>query len=110
MPGLKSSAEELSPGVPYKFRIYEAEDPEANYLNDEDRKPGHYYTGSGILAGIRVLDFTRVLSGPLATRTLADFGAEVLKVQSKRPPRVVKIITADISATGTGISAVLRLI
>ncbi len=32
------------------------------------------------LAGIRVLDATRVLAGPVATRFLAGFGAEVLRI------------------------------
>jgi hypothetical protein len=32
------------------------------------------------LAGVRVLDLTRVLAGPVATRFLAGFGAEVLRV------------------------------
>jgi crotonobetainyl-CoA:carnitine CoA-transferase CaiB-like acyl-CoA transferase len=35
------------------------------------------------LKGIRVLDFTRMLSGPYACRVLGDFGAEVIKVQSR---------------------------
>jgi benzylsuccinate CoA-transferase BbsF subunit len=38
-----------------------------------------------ILHNIRILDFTWVLAGPYATRLLADFGAEVLKVQPLVP-------------------------
>jgi len=36
------------------------------------------------LQGIIVLDFTWLLAGPYATRILADFGAEVVKVQSRK--------------------------
>ncbi len=39
---------------------------------------------AGMLSGIRIVDLSWIIAGPLAGRLLADFGAEVVKVESRR--------------------------
>ena len=45
-------------------------------------------SGCRPLSGIKVLDLTRILAGPIAARTLAEHGADVLMVTAENLPQV----------------------
>jgi crotonobetainyl-CoA:carnitine CoA-transferase CaiB-like acyl-CoA transferase len=47
--------------------------------------------GAGPLAGVRVLDFSWALVGSITTKTLGDFGAEVIKIESRTRPCLTRL-------------------
>ena len=48
--------------------------------------------GPRALGGLRVLDFTRVIAGPVCGRTLAAYGADVLLVSAKHLPNLPGLV------------------
>ncbi|MGL5858098.1 MAG: CoA transferase, partial [Angustibacter sp.] len=59
--------------------------------NDTTQTNGRtrFLSGRGrAAAGVRVIDLTRVIAGPVATRTLAGWGADVLRLDGPRLPEI----------------------
>lgn len=57
-------------------------------IGDSDPEP--LPAGDRPLSGIKALDLTRILAGPIAARTLAEHGAEVLMVTAERLPQIAE--------------------
>jgi crotonobetainyl-CoA:carnitine CoA-transferase CaiB-like acyl-CoA transferase len=52
-----------------------------------DSAPEPFRAGNRPLSGVRVLDLTRILAGPMSGRTLAEHGADVLMVTEESLPQ-----------------------
>ncbi|MBT5774392.1 MAG: CoA transferase [Dehalococcoidia bacterium] len=67
-------------------------------LPDEPSEPAPQLHGGGDssevyrpLEGIRVVDFFWMLAGPLTSRVLANYGADILKIESESRPDTIRI-------------------
>lgn len=61
-------------------------------------------TAAPVLQGLRVADFTHFIAGPLATMTLGDFGADVIKIEAPERGddfRHYPFVDPDIPAQGS---------
>lgn len=63
---------------------------------------------SGPLAGLTVLDLTRLLPGPFATWLLADLGARVVKVESPSNPDYLRFLSDDVEGMHAGFALLNR--
>jgi crotonobetainyl-CoA:carnitine CoA-transferase CaiB-like acyl-CoA transferase len=64
--------------------------PIVEIIKVADSDPEPFPQGPRPLSGIRALDLTRILAGPIAGRTLAEHGADVLMVTKEGLPQIAE--------------------
>ena len=69
-----------------------AKKPIVEVIKIGDSDPEPMPTGPRPLSGVRVLDLTRILAGPIAARTLAEHGADVLMVTAEHLRRYEHVL------------------
>jgi crotonobetainyl-CoA:carnitine CoA-transferase CaiB-like acyl-CoA transferase len=57
-----------------------------------DSAPESFRQGSRPLSGVRALDLTRVLAGPTCGRTLAEHGADVMRISAPHLPFIEQLL------------------
>ncbi len=101
-----------APGVPFRFedgdlaplsrapKLGEHGDEIRAGLRDRAAAPLPAPAGDGPLAGLKVVDFTAFWAGPFAATTLAELGAEVIKVESIQRPDGMRFASGFIPEDG----------
>ena len=64
-----------------------AKQPVVDIAREGDAPPRAFHAGARPLSGVRVLDLTRILAGPVGARALAEHGADVLMVAAAHLPQ-----------------------
>ncbi len=72
------------------FRKFTSLQSESSVVSIQNSKSKIRNPKEGPLKGVKIIDFTRLLPGPLATMFLADMGADVIKVEDPDNPDYIR--------------------
>ena len=103
---------ETRPEVPSRPNSFLIDEDMADAVAAEEAAPAPAAaSGSGMrgpLAGVRVLDLSRLYPGPLATMMMAEMGADVIKVEDMISPDSMRSYPPFLGETSAGYLAVNR--